>query len=49
MIEFSKKKKTVVLTCNKIRLKALFLVSSVWLCIRTILISKLDLEKSRKF
>ena len=26
-------KKTVVLTCNKIRLKALYLVSSVWLCI----------------
>ena len=25
-------KKTVVLTCNKIRLKALYLVSSVWLC-----------------
>ena len=26
-------KKTVVLTCNKIRLKALYLVLSVWLCI----------------
>ena len=34
MIEFDKKtvdKKTVVLTCFKIRLKALYLVSSVWL------------------
>ena len=26
-------KKTVVLTSNKIRLKALFLVLSVWICI----------------
>ena len=26
-------KKTVVLTCNSVRLKALYLVSRVWLCI----------------
>ena len=31
MIEFNKK--TAVLTCDKIRLKALYLASSVWLCI----------------